>query len=465
MTARADLPTRLFTAALLTSALLVGVLAGLSPPLAVGLTLGLVFLAIAVADMTAGICIFAVLTYLETLLAGEAQGGLSVPKLLGAVLMLSWLAMVTAGHREQRERIFSHPGFLLALIALVTWTGISALWAENPAASLDAAFRYLPNAFLFLIVFAGIKTRDQLMAVLGALVVGAVLSALYGMAAGGAANDPGRLSGAGGDANDTAAVLVAGAIIAAGLAAALRDKPILRTAAAAAVPLCAFAVFLTLSRGGLIAFGASLITAVVMAGRHRGKVLALAASAALVAVMYFTVFAPAAAQERVSGANGGTGRVDIWTVGWRMVQDHPLRGIGAGNFPIASVHYLLEPGVLKRDDFIVDTPKVAHNTYLDVLAEIGLVGLALFASVILFSLACGVRASREAAKTGDWQLEILARAMVVALIGLLAADFFVSRQYSKQLWLLFALCPVLLELARRTRGPAGRDLARAADPL
>jgi O-antigen ligase len=284
------------------------------------------------------------------------------------------------------------------------------------------------------------------------------------MVAGGAANDPGRLSGAGGDANDTAAVLVAGGIVAAGLAAALRDNPFLRAAVAAVVPLCAFAVFLTLSRGGLIALGASLVAAVLVAGRHRGKVAALALSTMAVTVLYFSMFAPAAAEQRVTGANGGTGRADIWTVGWRMVQDHPLRGIGAGNFPIASIHYLLEPGALRRDDFIVDTPKVAHNTYLDVLAELGVVGLVLFMSVVLFSLGCALRAARAATRSGDGQLEILARAMFVALVGLLAADFFVSRQYSKQLWLLLALCPVLLELSRTTVA-AGQDQARAADSL
>ena len=41
------------------------------------------------------------------------------------------------------------------------------------------------------------------------------------------------------------------------------------------------------------------------------------------------------------------------------------------NFPVASIHYLLEPGALMRTDFIVDNPKVAHNTYLNVLAELG----------------------------------------------------------------------------------------------
>ena len=40
-----------------------------------------------------------------------------MPKLLGLMLMLSWLALVTAGEREHRERIFSHPAFLFVLLA------------------------------------------------------------------------------------------------------------------------------------------------------------------------------------------------------------------------------------------------------------------------------------------------------------------------------------------------------------
>jgi O-antigen ligase len=464
LTARAELPNRLLTAALLTSALLVGVVAGYSPPLAIALTLGVTFLALAMVNLTAGLCIFAVLTFLDTALAGQAQGALSAPRLLGIVLMLSWLALVTAGEREQRERIFSHSGFLFVLMLLVGWTALSALWAEHPPAALDAAFRYLPNAFLFLIVFAGVRTREQLEWVLAAFVLGAFIAAVYGMMVPAPDYEIGRLSGAGGDANEVAASLVAGGILAVALMAALRGRPILRVGAAIAVPLCLFAVFLTLSRGGLIALGASLIAAVIMGGKHRSAVLAAAVTAVAVAVIYFTMFAPAAALERVTGVGGGTGRVDIWTVGWRMVEDQPLRGIGAGNFPIASIHYLLEPGALQRDDFIVDEPKVAHNTYLGVLAELGIVGLALLLAVILFSLGCTVKAARRAERSGDRTVEILARALFVALVGLLAADFFVSREYSKQLWLLMALCPVLLELSRKP-AEAGRGLARAGDPL
>ena len=50
--------------------------------------------------------------------------------------------------------------------------------------------------------------------------------------------------------------------------------------------------------------------------------------------------------------------------------------------------------MIVRDDFIVDTPKVAHNTYLQILAELGIVGFALFLTILVFSLVCAFKAHR-----------------------------------------------------------------------
>jgi O-antigen ligase len=460
VTARAELlPNRLLAGALLTSALLVGLLAGYSPPLAIALTLGVVFVVLTLGNLTAGVCIFAVLSFLDTAL--PVQGTLSAPKLLGLMLMLSWLALVTAGEREHRERIFSHPGFLFVLVLFVGWTLLSATWADHPGAALEAFTRYLPNAMLFLIVFAAVRTRDQLLWVVGAFVVGAFLSGVYGIIVPPPPQDLGRLAGAGGDPNETAAALVAAAAIAIALAVSWRDKPFMRVVAIVVAPLCAFASLLTLSRGGLVAFAAALIAAVLMAGRRRPQMMLLAGVSAALVVGYFAFFAPASAVERVTEVHGGTGRTDIWKVGLRMVQGAPLQGIGAGNFPIVSIHYLLEPGALLRDDFIVQTPKVAHNTYLEVLAELGVVGLTLFLIVVFFAIGCAVRAARYAAEVKDREIDILARALVVALASLLAANFFISREYSKQLWLLFALGPVMLEILRRDHGVARGRPGRA----
>ena len=46
-------------------------------------------------------------------------------------------------------------------------------------------------------------------------------------------------------------------------------------------------------------------------------------------------------------------------------------------------------------------------------------------------------------------MEALARAVFLALIGTAAADFFISVQFSKLLWLLLGLCPAMLAIVRR----------------
>ena len=169
----------------------------------------------------------------------------------------------------------------------------------------------------------------------------------------------------------------------------------------------------------------------------------------LTVVGYFAFGASEEARERVTTFGSGTGRTDIWTVGWRMVEADPLRGVGVGNFQTSSIHYLLEPGAILRDDFILDRPQVAHNAYLHVLAETGVPGLLLYLGLLGAGTLAAWRAANRFARRGDELMESCARAVVVALAALFVADFFVSEQLSKTLWLLLGLGPALLAISRR----------------
>ena len=183
-----------------------------------------------------------------------------------------------------------------------------------------------------------------------------------------------------------------------------------------------------------------------------------AMGAVLVTVFYFATIAPASVRERVTHPEGGTGRVDIWTVGWRMVRHNTLEGVGSGNFPTASIHYLLEPGAGARR--LHRRHAQGRPQHLPPgVRRAGLVGFVLFVTILLFSFVCAYKAHQVAARAGDRELDIIARATVVALTALFAAYFFVSRDYGKQLWLLLALCPVMLKIARRELqgGSARRD--------
>ena len=234
----------------------------------------------------------------------------------------------------------------------------------------------------------------------------------------------------------------------AGLAAMPGNPKALRASAGVAAALCVFAILGTVSRGGIISLAVVLVLAAVFSGRgRRSGAIALLVAVSFSAAIYIAAIAPSHVRERITQSDGGTGRSDLWTIGWRMVQNDPLLGVGAGNFPIVSVHYLLRPGTITRSDFIVDNPKVAHNIYLEIPAELGIIGLALFLSIIGFTLRCGIRASRVFADLGDRDMEILARSIVLAAAGMLTANLFISQQFSKPLWLLLSAGPALLALA------------------
>jgi O-antigen ligase len=133
------------------------------------------------------------------------------------------------------------------------------------------------------------------------------------------------------------------------------------------------------------------------------------------------------------------------------------------------VHYLIAPGTIRRSDLIVDQPKVAHNIYLHILAEMGIVGLVPFLLILAFSLRCALLAGREFGRRGDTAFDLVSRSVFVGLIGILSADFFASEQFSKQLWLLLGIGPALLAMAQRRDEAEQRTDAGAqpapAEPL
>jgi O-antigen ligase len=334
----------------------------------------------------------------------------------------------------------------------LAWNGLSAAWSEEPTSALDALSRFGLNAILFLIVFTAIRSERDVVRVFAAFVVGASVATVAGVLTGSGPTPYGeaaRISSASDNSNELAAVLVASLALATGLALVARRSPALRLAAIGAGALALAGIVLTVSRSGLIALGVAVIAAVIFSGRWRPRILLMSGVVVGAAVLYFAAFAPYAARQRVtSSEQGGHGREDIWKVGWRMVQAHPISGVGAGNFSTTSIHYLLiEPGLLRRSDFIVDTQKVAHNAYLQAWAETGIIGLALFLAVIIGVLACSLKAIRRFERDGNLMMEVLARAQLVATIGLLSSLFFSSDEYNKQLWLLMAMGPALLAIA------------------
>lgn len=439
----------------------VGLAAGVHPSLGVSVAIGMAFALVTLSDVTAGLILFTAFSFMDVI-TNTAGALASFSKLAGGLLFISWYAQRLVGPRASWSVPRPAPRLTVCLVGLALWSALSVIWAGSTNVAASSTTSFVLNMLLFPIVMVAVQRREQLIGVLGAFVVGAVVSTAYGfvhpVAVG--AGDYGRLTGGLGDSNDQAAVLVAAIPIAVALGSVVSQRW-LRNLAWLAGVFCIAGVVNTASRGGLVALSVVMVAAVAVGGRWRLRAALLLGISALAIVGYIAILAPATARERVTMASS-SGRSDLWRVGWQIVRAHPFNGVGSGNFQGSAVHYVQKAGPLTSASLIVDTPHVAHNVYLEVLADLGIPGLALFFGVAAFSLLAAGQAARAFERQGDTQFELVARCLVLAVVGLLAADVFLSGQFSKQLWLIFALCSATVTVSRNSRRHATRDFRVAS---
>lgn len=434
-----------------------GVLAGADAAMAIAMALAIVLMVVTIVSLTAGLVGFIVLSFLELVPAATGPA-LSVAKAAGLVLAVSWLAGVASG---QFKRLFPsvHPYLTFVLLAFLAWNLVSIAWAEDPEPAYVSVASYALAFALFPIVFSALRTKRHMLWMMTAFVLGAAFTAIYGVltqpnaaalaTSPAAASGLNRLEGTIGDPNELASLLVAGVALSGVIIFNRNVAAPFRLGVTFCTLLMLIAVFFTLSRGGLVALGALGLTAILASGRHRLQAALAGLAVAGVALVFFFGVASPEARDRIIKNDGGSGRTDIWKVGWRMVEAEPLLGVGAANFQTASVHYLLAPGAIRYDEYLVDIPAVSHNLYLGVLAETGVPGLTLFLLIVIACIAAAVRAQRTFRSRDDPEGELMATCLITAIGALLAAYFFLSEEHSKHLWLLLSFCPALLAIARR----------------
>jgi O-antigen ligase len=255
-----------------------------------------------------------------------------------------------------------------------------------------------------------------------------------------------RFSGAEGNPNDLATMLIV-AIVFAGVLAADARRRELRLGLAAVAPGLTVALAATGSRGGLVAFAAALVIAPLLFWPQRLRAVAAIGLVAIAAAGWFA--ASPADWHRVTNFNdGGAGRSTLWAVAWRMAKDNTPEGVGLNNFRAISPEYLRTPGSL-RYAIQIDDPHVVHNEYLELLAETGIVGLLLFAALVGTCLGAARRAAHAFEALGHHDLARISRAVLLAGIAVLVAQLFQSSAYDARLWAVFALGPALLAMAAR----------------
>jgi O-antigen ligase len=431
-----------------------GLLVAERPRYGVGLTVGLLYGLLGVRHPLAAVALWVPSFFLSFLPGGNELLQVGFP----VALVAAGVAYLGRSSELRRELARVNRPLLLWMALLTAWTSLSLLWARSPGAAFSELWKAGLALLVTIVVACVVREERHLLWLVGALAGGAVLSALIGLVGGetireyAAGNFPTtRLAGGAGDANQLASSLVPAIALLLALSAAVRHRGV-KVLALAGIVVAGIGLGATQSRGGLIALAIMAVLALLFAPGARLRALGVIAASATTLLVYFTLNPEAL--ERVGNVDDeGTGRSDLWRVGWRMVGDHPL-GVGLDNFRQVSADYALSPGGIERINQIVDQPIVAHNTFLQVLAELGLVGLVLYLGVIVASALASRRAWRHFSAAGRPQMALLAQLSVVALLGFMASSLFVTFTFSYRLWALIGLGPALLTVALRSDAPA-----------
>jgi O-antigen ligase len=137
------------------------------------------------------------------------------------------------------------------------------------------------------------------------------------------------------------------------------------------------------------------------------------------------------------------GRLGIWKRGIRFVASRPLTGVGVNCFPMAL-------GYAREAEGEAPKWQVAHNAYLQIAAEVGLVGFFLFGSLILQTRRMFLYGNGTgSAIAGEPEVDSLRGLLNAAFAGCLVTGFFLSQGYSILFTLFFSMAAALRALSHK----------------
>lgn len=346
--------------------------------------------------------------------------------------ILAFAAGVMAAARRKSIR---PPNAAMVFAALlVSWSALTYLWSMDRQTTVMRVFTFAELLAMLWLIWDSCRGGIRQAQLMQAYVWGAVAASssafirylyhqqTYYL----------RYAAPGFDPNDFGLILAMSIPLA--LYLALRAHGWKRWCYQGAVLIVISAVFLTASRTALIttftAFGFALWTW-RKADRWQKISSGLLFVLLVLGMFYFT---PASSRRRLATIPGeltsGTihGRTRIWKTGLKVLKRHAILGVGSGAYPEAVRPWLGTPGVPGHQ-------YVAHNTFLSVLVECGIIGFSVYL-LLLGTLVVFI-----------WTLPSTERALwaVVLLVWTVGVSTLTWEHY-KPGWLMMAL--IMTEWAR-----------------
>lgn len=359
---------------------------------------------------------------------GTSPDGRTITFYVGA---LATIALIGVG--LLRDRLQAPPRMSWYWLGFAAWAILSVFWALDE----DAVFTEVPTLIGLLLLY-GVAvsfrvSRQQLSRINFLAIVGGLAASLLSISnfLSGVTTIEARSSLISGSQQADPNIFAASLLIPLALALAefmgnrgLFEKVMMLLAALTIV----VAILLTMSRGAVLAL---IGMAVVFLVRSRPRPAALVGMVAVGSTMsgLGMLYLPPLFLLRFKHAleTGGAGRLDIWVAGWSALKHFFVQGAGMANFEIAYQQFAGFAPTFRGYS------RAAHNIYLQIAVELGLIGAVLF----VWAISAHIRrlhSGQPARFRPPDPLVIAAEAMVV---GMLVSAFFVGLLWQKSFWMVW----------------------------
>ncbi len=402
-------------------------------------------------------------------ISGHDGVALGTTEIFLMILVLQWL--IRAVRDRHQTRIKAFPAIALPTLALAAMCVLSMVNAKNVALSLFDTIVYIKMLIFFLFLANNIRNQEDLTIVLNALFLGLFIESLIMMLQFYRGSSLGligteemssfvqykseariflRPGGTVGNVNGFARYLGFILPIASVMMLTTRNRRVLLLGFLASLAGLV-ALILTQSRSVWGAYGIGMVLALafvvtrqLVTMRTLKRISIAALMVAALAVIYGDFI-----YSRLTSDDHGSAKARLTTaeVALRIIEDHPIIGVGANNYD----SYL-------RSYWLVEDPftriAVVHNNYLLIMAEIGIVGFAAFAWLLIAlwvrtqrAMTCRVKYFREVA------VGIFA-SLVCFLLASLADGYKSSLTLMYLFWTLAAIIEALIHMDETYREQA-----------
>jgi len=380
----------------------------------------------------------------------------SAVPLIGAITLVGFML-----HRvmEPEKPLFSFGSVHILGLLFIGW-----MFLVNPQAAWFGATRNWVLTFLQLWVLAWLAgelldTPEKHHVFMWVYSIGTITSALVVIQQGKIGEDIDtslRVSGFAGGANSAARYFVVAIVFLSYLRTVMNQR-LPRLLAIVGMTVTIIGVFLTVSRTGILLLFAALGLLVLLRPRRKHQFqLIFVFAIALFALWFLADSIFDIVKSIIPAITQGTDTVGVryglWQAGWRMWLDNILQGVGIGLYPEQLRYYAQD--LLPVRFWSVG----AHNMYVQVLAETGLIGFGLFVLLLIMSL----RNIWRAGNINDVNIFSLRNVWFIVFLVMLLGGITKNDHFDKLIWLVMGISVYFHnQLQMRTQKTAVYNPARS----